>query len=128
MDALRIDRAIIAGFDWGARTANIVAALWHERCKAMISVSGYLIGSQEAGNSPLPAKAEYATRGPQRLCQEILGQKRPKRDQRDVALIGPDLLVCVVSHTSRGRSHRRERSSADIAVRARASTRFCRRR
>ena len=59
MDALRIDKAILAGFDWGARTANIVAALWPERCRAMVSVSGYLIGSQEAGKLPLPPKAEY---------------------------------------------------------------------
>jgi len=58
MDALQIKRAILAGFDWGARTANIVAALWPERCKAMVSVSGYLIGSQEAGKMPLPPKAE----------------------------------------------------------------------
>jgi pimeloyl-ACP methyl ester carboxylesterase len=58
MDALKIDKAILAGFDWGARTANIVAALWPERCKAMVSVSGYLIGSQEAGRMPLPPKAE----------------------------------------------------------------------
>jgi pimeloyl-ACP methyl ester carboxylesterase len=58
MDALKIEKAVIAGFDWGARTANIVAALWPERCKAMVSVSGYLIGSQEAGKMPLPPKAE----------------------------------------------------------------------
>jgi pimeloyl-ACP methyl ester carboxylesterase len=58
MDALKIDKAILAGFDWGARTANIVAALWPERCKAMVSVSGYLIGSQDAGRMPLPPKAE----------------------------------------------------------------------
>ena len=58
MDALRIEKAIIAGFDWGARTANIIAALWPERCKAMVSVSGYLIGSQEAGSKPLSPKAE----------------------------------------------------------------------
>jgi pimeloyl-ACP methyl ester carboxylesterase len=58
MDALRIEKAILAGFDWGARTANIVAALWPERCKAMVSVSGYLIGSQEAGKMPLPPTAE----------------------------------------------------------------------
>jgi pimeloyl-ACP methyl ester carboxylesterase len=58
MDALKIDKAIIAGCDWGARTANIIAALWPERCKAMVSVSGYLIGSQEAGKMPLPPKAE----------------------------------------------------------------------
>ena len=58
MDALKIDKAILAGFDWGARTANIIAALWPERCKAMVSVSGYLIGSQEAGKMPLPPTAE----------------------------------------------------------------------
>ena len=58
MDALGIERAVLAGFDWGARTANIIAALWPERCKAMVSVSGYLIGSQEAGRIPLPPQAE----------------------------------------------------------------------
>jgi pimeloyl-ACP methyl ester carboxylesterase len=58
MDALRIEKAVLAGFDWGARTANIVAALWPERVKAMVSVSGYLIGSQAAGKMPLPPKAE----------------------------------------------------------------------
>src|ERR1700681_2496570 len=58
MDALKIEKATLAGFDWGARTANIVAALWPQRCKAMVSVSGYLIGSQEAGKMPLPPKAE----------------------------------------------------------------------
>jgi len=60
MDALKIDKAVIGGFDWGARTANIIAALWPERCKAMVSVSGYLIGSQEANKAPLPPKAEFA--------------------------------------------------------------------
>jgi pimeloyl-ACP methyl ester carboxylesterase len=58
MDALAVDKAILAGFDWGARTANIVAALWPERCKAMVSVSGYLIGSRDANRMPLPPKAE----------------------------------------------------------------------
>jgi pimeloyl-ACP methyl ester carboxylesterase len=58
MDALKIEKATLAGFDWGARTANIVAALWPERCKAMVSVSGYLIGSQESGKMPLPPNAE----------------------------------------------------------------------
>ena len=58
MDALKIDKATLAGFDWGARTADIVAALWPERCKALVSVSGYLIGSQEAGKAPLPPAAE----------------------------------------------------------------------
>ena len=58
MDALRIDKAIVAGCDWGARTANIVAALWPERCQALVSVSGYLIGSREANKKPLPPQAE----------------------------------------------------------------------
>jgi pimeloyl-ACP methyl ester carboxylesterase len=58
LDALKIEKAVIGGFDWGARTANIVAALWPERCKAMVSVSGYLIGSQAANRNPLPPKAE----------------------------------------------------------------------
>jgi len=60
MDALKLQKAIIAGFDWGARTANIIAALWPERCKAMVSVSGYLIGSQASNEIPLPPKAELA--------------------------------------------------------------------
>jgi pimeloyl-ACP methyl ester carboxylesterase len=58
MDALKVEKATLAGFDWGARTANIIAALWPERCKAMVSVSGYLIGSQQSGKMPLPPKAE----------------------------------------------------------------------
>jgi pimeloyl-ACP methyl ester carboxylesterase len=58
MDALKIDKAIVAGFDWGARTANILAALWPERCKGHVSVSGYLIGNQQAGKLPLPPEAE----------------------------------------------------------------------
>jgi pimeloyl-ACP methyl ester carboxylesterase len=58
MDALEIEQAILGGFDWGARTADIVAALWPERCRALVSVSGYLIGSQEAGKVPLPPEAE----------------------------------------------------------------------
>jgi pimeloyl-ACP methyl ester carboxylesterase len=60
MDALEIPNAIVAGFDWGARTADIVAALWPERCKALVSVSGYLIGSREANRMPLPPRAELA--------------------------------------------------------------------
>jgi pimeloyl-ACP methyl ester carboxylesterase len=59
MDALRIDKAIVAGFDWGARTADIMAALWPERCKAIVSVSGYLIVNLEANQQPLPPQAEY---------------------------------------------------------------------
>jgi pimeloyl-ACP methyl ester carboxylesterase len=58
MDALRIEKATLAGFDWGGRTADIMAALWPERCMALVSVSGYLIGSQEAGKMPLPPEAE----------------------------------------------------------------------
>lgn len=58
MDALKIEKAMLAGFDWGARTANVVAALYPERCSGMVSVSGYLIGSQEANKVPLPPKAE----------------------------------------------------------------------
>ena len=58
MDALKVEKAIVAGCDWGARTANIVAALWPERCKALVSVSGYLIGSQAANSKPLPPAAE----------------------------------------------------------------------
>jgi pimeloyl-ACP methyl ester carboxylesterase len=58
MDALKIEKAIIGGCDWGARTANVLAALWPERCKAHVSVSGYLIGSREANKMPMPPKAE----------------------------------------------------------------------
>jgi pimeloyl-ACP methyl ester carboxylesterase len=58
MDALKIEKAVLAGYDWGARSADIVAALWPERCKALVSVSGYLIGSQAAGAKPLPPQAE----------------------------------------------------------------------
>ncbi|MDM3887059.1 alpha/beta hydrolase [Pseudomonas sp. BCRC 81390] len=58
MDALHIQRAVLAGFDWGARTADIVSALWPERVKALVSVSGYLISSQEAAKAPLPPSAE----------------------------------------------------------------------
>ena len=58
MDALGMEQAILGGCDWGARTADIVAALWPERCKALVSVSGYLIGSQEANKMPLPPEAE----------------------------------------------------------------------
>jgi pimeloyl-ACP methyl ester carboxylesterase len=58
MDALKIEKAILGGFDWGARTANIMAALWPQRCKAIVSVSGYLIGNPEANKMPLPPQAE----------------------------------------------------------------------
>jgi pimeloyl-ACP methyl ester carboxylesterase len=60
MDALNIDRAILGGFDWGARSADVIAALWPDRCRALVSVSGYLIGSQAVGEAPLPPEAEHA--------------------------------------------------------------------
>jgi pimeloyl-ACP methyl ester carboxylesterase len=59
MDALNIETATLAGFDWGARTADVIAALWPERCKGLVSVSGYLIGSQKSGAEPLPPEAEH---------------------------------------------------------------------
>jgi len=58
MDALKVEKAIAAGFDWGARTADIVAVLWPQRCTGLVSVSGYLIGNQESGKVPLPPNAE----------------------------------------------------------------------
>jgi pimeloyl-ACP methyl ester carboxylesterase len=60
MDALKIGKAILAGFDWGARSAGVIAALWPDRCTALVSVSGYLIGSQAVGREPLPPPAEHA--------------------------------------------------------------------
>ena len=60
LDALGIERAILAGFDWGARSADVIAVLWPDRCKALVSVSGYLIGSQAANEAPLPPRAELA--------------------------------------------------------------------
>jgi pimeloyl-ACP methyl ester carboxylesterase len=59
MDSLKIEKATLAGFDWGARTADIIAALWPERCKALVSVSGYLITNRKLTTQPLPPKAEY---------------------------------------------------------------------
>jgi pimeloyl-ACP methyl ester carboxylesterase len=60
MDALKIQKAVLAGFDWGARTVDIIAALWPERCKGIVSVSGYLVGSPAANAMPSPPAAEYA--------------------------------------------------------------------
>ncbi|CAN7581668.1 alpha/beta hydrolase [Pararhizobium sp. LjRoot255] len=60
MDALGVEKAILGGYDWGARTVNIMAALWPERCEAMVSVSGYLIGNREVNKKPLPPKAELS--------------------------------------------------------------------
>jgi len=58
LDALGIQRAVIGGFDWGSRTAGIMAALWPHRCKAVVCVSGYLIVNREANLQPLPPRAE----------------------------------------------------------------------
>ena len=71
MDALKVEKAILAGYDWGARTADIIAALWPERCRALVSVSGYLIGSPEANKMPLPPKAEL-----QWWCQYYFATER----------------------------------------------------
>lgn len=60
MDTLRIDKAILAGYDWGARTADVIAALWPERVKGLVSVTGYLITNLEANKKPLPPKLEWA--------------------------------------------------------------------
>jgi pimeloyl-ACP methyl ester carboxylesterase len=60
MDSLNIEKAILAGYDWGARTAGIIAALWPDRCTALVSVTGYLITNRETNKTPLPAKAEWA--------------------------------------------------------------------
>ncbi|WUD76656.1 alpha/beta hydrolase [Streptomyces sp. NBC_00510] len=60
MNALRIEKAVLAGYDWGSRTADIIAAVWPERCKALVSVTGYLITNREANRQPLPPKAEWA--------------------------------------------------------------------
>ena len=81
MDALKIDKAIVAGFDWGARTANIIAALWPERVKAMVSVSGYLIGSQEAGRMPLPPAAEL-----QWWYQYYFATERGRQDTKNIGM------------------------------------------
>jgi pimeloyl-ACP methyl ester carboxylesterase len=82
MDALKIDRAIVAGYDWGARTADIIAALWPERCKALVSVSGYLIGSPEANRMPLPPTAELQWWYQYYFCTErgVAGYAKFRRD------------------------------------------------
>ena len=84
MDALKIDKAIIGGFDWGARTADIVAALWPERTKALVSVSGYLIGSQQANKAPLSPKAELSWWYQYYFATER-GQKGYETNRRDFA-------------------------------------------
>ncbi|MFF4255881.1 alpha/beta fold hydrolase [Streptomyces sp. NPDC001663] len=60
MDALGIEKAVLAGYDWGSRTADIIAALWPERCKALVSVTGYVITNRAANKQPLPPAAEWA--------------------------------------------------------------------
>src|SRR5262249_60946531 len=70
MDALAIPKAIVAGFDWGARTADIMATLWPERCKGIVSVSGYLITNIEANRQPLPPQAELGSWDPYYLSTE----------------------------------------------------------
>ena len=79
MDALKIEKAILGGCDWGARTVCIMAALWPERCKAMVSVSGYLIGSQESGRMPLPPQAEL-----QWWYQYLLGHRTRAGGLREI--------------------------------------------
>ncbi|MEV7320542.1 alpha/beta hydrolase [Streptomyces sp. NPDC093970] len=59
MDALKIEKAVLAGFDWGSRTADVIAALWPERCRALVSVSGYLVTDRKANLEPLPARTEH---------------------------------------------------------------------
>ena len=81
MAALRIDKAILAGFDWRARSVNIISTLWPERCKATVSVSGYLIGSQEAGKVPLSPKAEFEWRTV--LFRHRAWTAGPREDRRE---------------------------------------------
>jgi pimeloyl-ACP methyl ester carboxylesterase len=125
LDALGVRSAILTGFDWGARTAAIIAALWPERCKALVSVSGYLIGSPEANRAPLPPKDELAwwyqfyfatergrlgyekyRRGFARLIWELASPKwvfdDATFDRTAVALDNPD-HVSVVIHSYRWR-------------------------
>lgn len=84
MDALKIKKAVIGGFDWGARTADIVAALWPDRVKALVSVSGYLIGSQQANAAPLSPKAELSWWYQYYFAIER-GQKGYEANRRDFA-------------------------------------------
>ena len=85
MDALEIEKAIVAGFDWGARTADIVAALWPERCKGLVSVSGYLIGSQAAGKRAVAAGGRAAVVVPVLLRDRA----RPRRLRRNTGTSSP---------------------------------------
>ena len=114
MDALKIEKAILAGCDWGARTANIVAALWPERCKATVSVSGYLIGSQEAEQDAVAAE------GRARVVVSVLFRHgaRPRPATKNTG---------ASSRSSFGSSPRRNGSSTtphSIAARRRSTTRI----
>jgi pimeloyl-ACP methyl ester carboxylesterase len=82
MDALKIERAILGAFDWGARTADIIAALYPQRCKALVSVSGYLIGSQASGKIPLPPAAECRGRAAGALAGGLPGHRPVPRPHR----------------------------------------------
>ena len=112
MDALGIERAILAGFDWGARTADIVAALWPERCTGLVSVSGYLIGSQAAERRPLPPEA----RAPMVVPVLLRHRTRPRRLRRNTG---------TTSRSSSGGSPRRSGTSTtprSTAARRRSTT------
>src|SRR5271166_2197158 len=77
MDALKIKQAVIAGFDWGARTAAVIAALWPARCKALVSVSGYLIGSRKAAQVPFPPAADTPFGTNATLARTMAGPATP---------------------------------------------------
>ena len=101
LDALRIEKAIVAGFDWGARTADIVAALRPERCKALVSVSGYLIGSPAANKAPLPPTAEGAPSFGDRSSHQMdcaNAQEAMREVHLDVEE-GADMLMVKPAHT-----------------------------
>ena len=106
MDALKIEKAVLAGFDWGARTVNIVSALWPERTKATVSVSGYLIGSQEAG------KATAAAQGGARMVVPVLlrhGARTPGLRQVSARILEADLAARVAEMAIRRRHLRSQR-------------------
>jgi pimeloyl-ACP methyl ester carboxylesterase len=113
MDALKIDKAVIGGFDLGARTADIIAALWPERCKALVSVSGYLIGSPAANKAPLPPAAEYqwwyqqARRG---TGDRRAGDHPRRRRQRSAAWASGGLPRQVFGQISAPADRRRRRA------------------
>ena len=101
MDALGIDRAILAGFDWGARTADIVAALWPERCKGLVSVSGYLIGSQAGGQ----AAAAAGGRAPVVVPVLLRHRTRPGRLREEPARLRQADLAARLAEVGLRRCH-----------------------